>query len=66
MKKIFIFSVAILSLSLLSFSSLGDSEKKHYKATCSDGAVYYFSCECGLSAAKDIGNLICRMPVSTP
>lgn len=67
MKKILYLSI-FLTGALIFMSFISPTTKpKTYKVTCpEDGAVYYFQCDCELSAAQNIGNLICAMPTSEP
>jgi len=59
----------VLLLGTFSIMSFDSSVVKpvRYKVTCGgSGATYWFECDCGLAAAKEIGALMCAMPISEP
>lgn len=58
MKKLFLGMLAIGAFSLLSFNTVTKPETL-WRVKCSNGSVYYFTCDCSQGSANVVGSSIC-------
>lgn len=61
MKKLLILAVfSIFTLSSFNIAEKIVEARTHYKVTCKDGTVFYFTADVSLENAQTIGKAICQ------